>query len=433
MKLDETHDPTLRSWVESANEPESDFPLQNLPFGVFREQGGGRPFRIGTAIGQSILDLSHAAVQAILAAPTADACRASALNDLMELGPAAWAGLRLALSRALRHGYRDIDSLRQALVPQQGVDYAVAARIGDYTDFYSSIHHAMAVGRLLRPDQPLYPNYKWLPVAYHGRASSIDVSDRPVVRPSGQVRPGAEGAPVVGPTRRLDYELELGVFVGCGNSPAQPIDLGSAWEHVFGVVLLNDWSARDIQAWEYQPLGPFLSKNFATRISPWVVTAQALLPYRCASRRPHEDPAPLAYLHSDADAGGGALDIVLEAWLQTSSMRSQGLPPSRLTRSNASHAYWTVAQLLAHHTVNGCNLRAGDLIGTGTLSGPQAGQAGCLLELTSGGRAPIRLDGGETRTFLEDGDEVLLRGYCQGQGSFRIGLGSLRGRVIAKE
>jgi fumarylacetoacetase len=429
--LDETHDPQIRSWVETANALDCDFTLQNLPFGIFRRHGRDEPFRVGVAIGDAILDLSHPAAAGLIAPPAAAACRSPALNDLMALGPQAWRPIRVALSRALRAGHPAARSLQGALVAQAQSEYSMPARIGDFTDFYSSIHHATAVGRLLRPDQPLLPNYKWLPVAYHGRASSIDVSGVPIFRPRGQLGPGAADAPNVAPTRRLDYELELGVLIGQGNAPGKPIPVGSAWEHVFGVVLLNDWSARDIQAWEYQPLGPFLSKNFATRISPWVVTAQALAPFRRPLRRPDGDPAPLPYLYDASDAMSGALDVRLEAAIRTPAMRARGEGAFRLSRCNASDAYWTVAQLLAHHTVNGCNLRAGDLVGTGTLSGPQPGQGGCLLELTQGGREPVQLPAGEARGFLEDGDEVVLTGACERDGYSRIGLGCVRSLVVA--
>ncbi len=433
MQLDETHDPNIHSWVESSQIADCDFPLQNLPLGIFRERvgapGGQRAFRAGVAIGQDILDLSHPAAAALLEPQLAVACRAGALNDLMALGAPAAASLRRTLWQALRAGHARAGRLQAALVAQAGAEMALPARIGDFTDFYASIHHASAVGALLRPEAPLFPNYKWMPVAYHGRASSIQVSGQPVSRPRAQVRASGATEPIVAATRRLDFELELGFLIGMGNPPGQPIAMADAWEHVFGVVLLNDWSARDIQAWEYQPLGPFLSKNFATRISPWVVTAQALLPFRCAATRPPQDPAPLPYLRDREDAAAGALDIHLEAWIRSASMRSQALAASRLACSNARHAYWTVAQMLAHHTVNGCNLRPGDLLGSGTLSGPAAGQAACLLELTRGGLQPVALPDGQSRAFLEDGDEIELRAWCRRDGFARIGLGSVAGRV----
>jgi fumarylacetoacetase len=428
MRLNETHDPTLRSWVASANLPGTDFPIQNLPLCAFRMQGRG-PFRIGAAIGDSLVDLANPAVARLLEPQIARACESPALNELMVLGPDAWSSLRRCLSRALAQGSAMPDGLRAALVAQTDVEYSLPARIGDFSDFYTSIYHATAVGRLMRPDQPLLPNYKWVPIAYHGRASSVCVSGSAVRRPYGQIRlPGAE-QPVVAASRRLDYEVELGVFVGVGNERGRSIPIDRAWDHVFGVVLLNDWSARDIQAWEYQPLGPFLSKSFATTISPWVVTSEALLPFRAAWTRPPEDPQPLAYLHSAQDQAAGALDVVLEASISSASMRAQGQVPALLSASTSRHAYWTVAQMVAHHTVNGCNLVAGDLLGTGTQSGPEAAEAGSLIELTAGGREPLTLPNGERREFLEDGDEVRLRGFCQRDGFVRVGMGDAIGRL----
>jgi fumarylacetoacetase len=304
------------------------------------------------------------------------------------------------------------------------------ARIGDYTDFYTSIHHAISVGRLFRPDNPLLPNYKWVPIGYHGRSSSIGISGQTFIRPSGQTMPPGATVPVFGPSQRLDYELELGVFVAGGNPLGEPIPIEAAESHVFGICLLNDWSARDLQAWEYQPLGPFLAKNFATTISPWVVTLEALAPFRCAWDRSPEDPQPLPYLESAANRSAGAIDITLEVLLLTEAMHRAGQPPVRLSLSNFRHAYWTIAQIVTHHAVNGCNLQAGDLLGTGTQSGPQASEAGSLLELTGGGRRPITLPNGETRTFLQDGDEVILRGWCEREGAVRIGLGEVRGKVL---
>jgi fumarylacetoacetase len=428
MSLNETHDPRLRSWLPTANAPDADFPIQNLPLAAFRTQGQAA-FRIGAAIGEAIVDLSHPDVAALLDPPVAQACRASALNELMALGPAAWSQLRLTLSQALKVGSPQQERLRTALVPQNGVQYGLPARIGDFSDFYTSIHHATAVGRLLRPEQPLLPNYKWIPIAYHGRASSVRVSGSQVRRPVGQIRLSGVETPVVTATGKLDYEVELGVLVGVGNPPAQPIPIGDAWNHVFGVVLLNDWSARDIQAWEYQPLGPFLSKSFATTISPWVVSAEALRPFRSAWTRPAADPQPLPYLQDPQDQATGAVEIVLEASIQSAAMRAGGQPAAVLSRSSYRHAYWTVAQMVAHHTVNGCNLVAGDLLGTGTQSGPGPAEAGSLIELTAGGRQALTLPSGEARAFLEDGDEVCLRGFCEREGFVRIGLGTATGRV----
>ena len=429
MQLNETHQSTLRSWVPSANAPGAAFPIQNLPLAAFRPRGGDR-FRLGAAIGDSVVDLAHPNMAALLEPQISHACCNATLNGLMALGPAAWSLLRLTLSRALRVASPQQQRLQAALIAQADVQYGLPAGIGDFTDFYTSIHHAAAVGRLLRPDQPLLPNYKWMPIAYHGRASSVRVSGEAVTRPSGQIRLSGVETPVVEPTRRLDYEVELGVFVGVGNAPGQRIPIAQAWNHVFGVVLLNDWSARDIQAWEYQPLGPFLSKSFATTISPWVVTSEALLPFRTAWSRPADDPQPLPYLHDAQDQSNGSLDVVLEASIVTAAMRANAQPAARLSRSSSSHAYWTIAQMVAHHTVNGCNLVAGDLLGTGTQSGPEAAQAGSLIELTVGGRQPLALPNGEQRSFLEDGDEVCLRGYCERDGFARIGLGEATGRIL---
>jgi fumarylacetoacetase len=321
-------------------------------------------------------------------------------------------------------------ALQSCLVPQSSAQYSLPAHIGDYTDFYASIYHATAVGRLMRPDKPLLPNYEWIPIGYHGRSSSIDVSGQSFHRPRGQRLPPGAVQPIVGASARMDYELELGVFVGRGNSPGMPIPIADAEAHIFGMCLLNDWSARDLQSWEYQPLGPFLAKNFATTISPWIVTLQALAPFRVPPVRPETSPAPLPYLSSPGNREAGAIDIRLEALIQSQSMRALRRPPQRLSLSSFRHSYWTIAQLVAHHTVNGCNLRAGDLLGTGTQSGPTPEEAGSLLELSMGGSRPIQIDG-ETRTFLEDGDSVMLRGWCEGPHAARIGFGEVQGRVLA--
>jgi len=436
-RLNETHDPALRSWVESANSADADFPVQNLPFAAFRRAGTGEPFRIGVAIGDQVLDVAAAFAAGVLAeaqpgshaAQAAAACSQPALNGLMALGPAAWSGLRLALSRALRHGAVGTGEIRSRLVAQSAVEHALPAEIGDYTDFYTSIHHATNVGKLFRPDNPLLPNYKWVPIGYHGRTSSIGVSGQVFARPHGQVLVAGETAPTVRPSARLDYELELGVFIGTGNAAGQSIAIDDAEGHVFGVTLLNDWSARDVQSWEYQPLGPFLSKNFATTISPWVVTLEALAPYRTQWIRAAGDPQPLPYLDSAVNRAEGAFDIQLEAWIETAVMRAGRRQSALLSRSSFRHAYWTFAQMVAHHTINGCNLRPGDLLGTGTQSGPTPEQVGSLLELTAGGKTPIALPAGESRTFLEDGDSIVLRAWCERTGAARIGLGEARGTV----
>ncbi|NML17841.1 fumarylacetoacetase [Azohydromonas caseinilytica] len=431
--LNETHDPALRSWVASANHADTDFPIQNLPFAIFRRKGGSERFRGGVAIGDQIVDLAAVAAAGVFDGPAAAAVQAAAqekLNALMALGQPAWSALRLALSRALREGAAGQPRLQACLVPQAAAQYEVPARIGDYTDFYTSVHHATNIGRLFRPDNPLLPNYKWVPIGYHGRASSIGVSGQAFRRPLGQSMPPGAAQPAFGPCKRLDIELELGVFIGPGNAQGEPVDIARAEEHVFGICLLNDWSARDIQAWEYQPLGPFLSKSFATTISPWIVTLEALAPYRVPFQRPAEDPQPLPYLDSAANREGGALDIQLQVDLRTARMREAAQAPATICRTSYRHAYWTVAQMVAHHTVNGCNLQPGDLFGSGTLSGPTLDQAGALIELTAGGKQPLALPGGEQRTFLEDGDSVVIRGWCEKPGAARIGFGSCEGTVL---
>jgi fumarylacetoacetase len=431
--LNATHDPQLRSWVDSANSAESDFPLQNLPFASFRRAGTGEAFRGGVAIGDQVLDLAALAGEGSFQGPAAqalDACRAPVLNGLMGLKPEAVSALRAALVALLRAQAPRTPGLREALVPQSAVEFRVAAQIGDFTDFYASIHHATAVGRLFRPDNPLLPNYKWLPVAYHGRASSVRVSGFQFHRPQGQLMPAGATQPVLGPSRRLDYELELGIFVGPANELGESVPLARAESHVFGLCLLNDWSARDIQAWEYQPLGPFLAKSFATTISPWVVTLEALAPFRAPPVRPAGEPPPLAYLDDELSRTHGAIDIRLEVALETQRMRASGTPAQALSQSSFRDSWWTVAQMLTHHTVNGCNLKAGDLLGSGTQSGPRPQEAGSLLELTVGGKHPLRLADGQERTFLEDGDRVILRGWCERAGFRRIGFGEAAGTVL---
>jgi fumarylacetoacetase len=430
--MNETHDPDLRSWVGAANHAGTDFPIQNLPFGVFRRAGSDEALRIGAAIGDQILDLAAARSSGALAGlPVSirDALGTSSLNVLMGLGKDAWSALRLALSRALRDGAVDAASLAEALVAQSQAEYALPARIGDYTDFYTSVHHATAVGKLFRPDEPLLPNYKWVPIGYHGRASSIAVSGQHFRRPLGQTRAPGAAAPSFGPSQRLDYELEIGIFMGTGNALGDAIPVGEAEQAVFGLCLLNDWSARDLQAWEYQPLGPFLAKNFASTISPWVVTLEALAPYRSAWNRDGADPQPLPYLDAPQLRAAGAFNIELEVLIQTAAMRGQGKPAARVSLSNFRHSYWTVSQLVAHHTVNGCNLQPGDLLGSGTQSGPNPSEAGSLLELTAGGKQTMSV-GGQERTFLEDGDCVVMRGWAEAAGRPRIGFGEVSGTVL---
>lgn len=420
-ELNHTHDPAARSWVESANLQGCDFPIQNLPFGRFRPSGSSEAFRIGAAIGDQVLDLKAAG---LMHTDDMNALMAASLPDRQ--------ALRAALFEDLREGSHNQSAWAKCLQPQAAVEMAVPCRIHDYTDFYTGIHHATTVGKLFRPDEPLMPNYKWVPIGYHGRASSIGVSGQRFKRPQGQSKAPDEQVPSFGPSKKLDYELELGFLIGQGNALGEPIAITDAEQHLFGVTLLNDWSARDLQAWEYQPLGPFLSKNFATTLSPWIVTMEALAPFRAKFERPAGDPQPLPYLDAPANRDSGALAITLEVWLQTAAMQEAGEGAVRLTRSNTTQAaYWTAAQLVTHHTVNGCNLQTGDLLGSGTLSGPAPDEAGSLLELTLGGKHPISLPNGERRTFLEDGDTLTLRGYCERQGAVRIGLGEVSGTILA--
>jgi fumarylacetoacetase len=431
--LDETHDPQVRSWVDSANRADGEFPIQNLPFAVFRRADSAEEFRGGVAIGDQIVDLAALDKLGLFEPQAARGIHAggrSSLNSLMQLGPPVWSAVRRALFEGLREGSALQARLRSCVVAQSDAQYTLPAQIGDYTDFYTSIHHATAVGRMMRPDNPLLPNYRWIPIGYHGRSSSIGVSGQTFRRPQGQRLPPGAAQPVVGVSERLDYELELGVFVGVGNSPGTPIPVADAAAHIFGICLLNDWSARDLQAWEYQPLGPFLSKNFATTISPWIVTLQALAPFRVPFVRPEDAPPPLPYLSASSDRDAGAIDIRLDALIQSAGMRERHESPHRLSSTTFRHAYWTIAQLVAHHTVNGCDLRAGDLLGTGTQSGPTAAEAGSLLELSAGGSRPIQISRDEYRTFLEDGDSIIFRGWCEKPGRARIGFGTAQGRVL---
>ena len=435
---DATHDPALRSWVASANAPDTDFPIQNLPYARFRRRAAGgdepEPWRVGVAIGDQVLDLRVALEVCPWEAEVAVHLQPLAEGDLaafMAAGRPAWRLVRAAISEVLAEGSLRGPFLEDSLVPMAEVEYALPCAIGDYTDFYASIHHATAVGRLFRPDNPLLPNYQWVPIGYHGRSSSIVVSGQGLRRPLGQIKAPDATPPVLRESRRVDFELELGALVGPGNALGERIGIDDAEAHLFGLVLFNDWSARDIQPWEYQPLGPFLSKNWGSTVSPWVVTMEALAPFRVPFTRPADHPQPLPYLDSAAHRAGGALSIGLETWLQTERMRQAGLAGERLMASDtAEAAYWTLSQLIAHHTVNGCNLRTGDLLGSGTLSGPGPGQGGSLLELSQGGKVPLQLANGETRTFLEDGDTVILRGRCTAPGRRAIGFGECRGTVL---
>jgi fumarylacetoacetase len=422
------------SWVESAKDPACGFPLQSLPYCIFASEDG-RP-RPGIGIGSSVLDLrwcKGAGLFEGLLAHLQAACEARTLNPLIACGAIAHATLRNRLmdlldaeaDRATR------EAVGAALRPMESVTLLKPVESANYTDFYASIHHATRVGRLFRPEQPLLPNYKFVPIGYHGRSSSVVAGGTPVRRPSGQMKPEAGANPTFGPTRFLDYEVEVGMYIGNGNPLGEPITIGHAGEHIFGLSLLNDWSARDIQSWEYQPLGPFLAKSFSTSVSPWVVPIAALAPFRIpVVPRPASDPDPLGYLFDTTDQSTGAIDLTVEVWLLTAAMRAAGHAPHRLSQANMRDLYWTPAQLIAHHTCNGCNLLPGDLLATGTISGRDDGAAGCLLELTAGGTQSIALPNGESRTALEDGDEVILKGFCRREGFPEISLGECRGLVL---
>jgi fumarylacetoacetase len=431
---DATHDPARRSWVTSANDPATDFPIQNLPFGVFARDASDAG-RAGVAIGDRIVDMRALHAEGWLSGDAELACRHCAgadLNSLLALGTKYWTALRTQLSELLRDGSsaaRTSGLADRILVKASDVSMRLPAAIGDYTDFYASIYHATNVGAMFRPDNPLLPNYKWVPIGYHGRASSIVPSGTPVRRPAGQTKPADAPAPVFGPTKALDYEAEIGFFMGPGNTLGNPIPIGEAESHLFGVCLVNDWSARDVQTWEYQPLGPFLSKSFSTTISPWIVTFDALVPFRVPpAARPEGDPAPLPYLTGANVAG---IDLSIEVSLRSGRMRDRGDAPLRVSRSNARDLYWTAEQLLTHHASNGCNLRPGDLLASGTISGPTRDALGSLLELTRRGTTPLSLPTGESRGFLEDGDDVVMRGSCEREGAVRIGFGDCAGRVTS--
>jgi len=420
----------IKSWVESANQPQTDFPIQNLAYGVFET---GEYLRIGVAIGDFILDLRACARDGLLSGltpETTQACAADSLNQLLALGPHAWSSLRARVTELLAIGSIWRDQVGPLLVPQAGAVMRLPVVIGDYTDFFTSIYHATNVGNLFRPGNPLGPNYKYLPVGYHGRASSVVVSGTPVRRPSGQTCAG--DSPQFGPSRALDYEVEVSAMVGVGNRLGEPVPIAKARSHIFGLCLLNDWSARDIQMWESQPLGPFLAKSFATTLSPWVVPLAALDPFRVpAFARAEGDPLPPPHLYSTEDQARGGIDLTVEAWLTSRRMRESAIEPMRITRGNFRDTYWTIAQMLAHHTSNGCNLRPGDVFASGTLSGATPESLACLLERTRRGAQPFQLPSGEERTYLEDGDEVILRGYCEREGCVRIGFGECRGIVTA--
>lgn len=430
--INETHDPARKSFIDGANDGKTDFPIQNLPFGVFRAPGGHEAGRVGIAIGDMILDVSHAAgLFTGEAGEAALACTRPPLNELMELGPKAWSALRLQASRLLASDSTHKDRVREWLVPMSAVEMLLPVKIPNFTDFFASVFHATNAGKMFRPDNPLMPNYKYVPVAYHSRPSSVTVSGTPVRRPRGQTKPQTDNVPAYRPARSLDYELELGFFIGQRNELGTPVPVGEAQGRVFGYCLLNDWSARDIQAWEYQPLGPFLAKNFCTTISPWIVTAEALAPFKApACTRAAGDPAPLPHLDAPSDRAEGGIDIRMEALILSDKMRAAGMPPYRLSIGTFADIYWTVAQMVAHHTSNGCNLEIGDLLGSGTVSGEPRESWASLLELTKGAREPLTLPTGETRGFIEDGDEIIFRGYCERAGHARIGFGECRAVIL---
>ena len=433
INVNETHNPELESWVDSANDVETDFPIQNLPFGVFVDPATGAA-KVGIAIGNMILDVAAARANGFIGGPADDAagaCEGATLNKLMAMGGGHWSALRAAVSSALRFDTKEGEAAKavagKILLSQENVSMLLPARIGDYTDFYSSIFHATNVGKMLRPENPLMPNYKHIPIAYHGRASSIVASGGIFKRPFGQTKATDAETPSFGPSMALDYEAEIGFFVGPGNPLGQPVSLDEAEDHIFGLCLLNDWSARDIQAWEYQPLGPFLSKSFVSHVSPWVVTTEALAPFRCSSfPRPDGDPAPLPYLFTEQNQDSGGFDLQIEVFISSAQMRDAGIQPHRLTLTNMRHLYWNIFQMLTHHTSNGCNIRPGDLMGTGTISGPEEGSLGSILEITKRGGEPLSLPTGEQRKFIVDGDEVIMRASCEANGMRRIGLGECR-------
>jgi fumarylacetoacetase len=440
-KINSTHEPTLKSWIESANEPGTDFPIQNLPYCVF-QQSSGKP-SIGVGIGDQILDLGVCAGTGLLSDNFGDVASQPTLNGLMGLAVDDQSQLRrLIMGLLIEDTSRDKTIIEQALVLQSDVTLLMPCVIGDYSDFYASVYHATNVGSMFRPDNPLLPNYKHIPIGYHGRASSIVVSGTPIHRPVGQLSPTEEGGnPTRAACKLLDYELEVGCFVGRGNKLGGAISINDAEEHLFGLTLLNDWSARDIQKWEYQPLGPFLAKSFASTISPWIVTMEALAPFRCAEfARPEGDPTPLEYLASESNSKFGGVDLQLEVYLRTEKMQQQRLDPQLLTRGSFTNLYWTLAQMLTHHSSNGCNMRAGDMLGSGTVSGLARDSRGCLLELTWDGdqtnavpgsqRTPIKLPTGEERKFLADGDEVIIKGFCETDSHRRIGFGVCAGKIL---
>ncbi len=442
INVNETHDPNLKSWIESANAPDTDFPIQNLPLCMFFRNDAERPREsIGVAIGDSLIDIEQIIKLGLLDEFFHNSDRKSfepffhfaCLNPLAGMMGANQIRLREGLVTLLREEANDEikSQVSQHLIPLSDVTFKIPTLIGDYTDFYCSIFHATNVGAMFRPDNPLLPNYKYIPIGYHGRVSSIVISGTDIKRPKGQNRTDADAPPIYIPCKNLDYEMEVGFFVGKSNELGDTIPIESAEEHIFGLCLVNDWSARDIQAWEYQPLGPFLAKSFATTVSPFVVTMEALAPFRVpAFERDENDPQPLDYLSGETNKTHGGFDIKLEVYIQTPKMREENTEPFLLSRSNMKDLYWTIGQMLTHHASNGCNLQTGDLMATGTVSGQGKDERGCLLELTWRGKEPIKLPNGEERRFLEDGDEIIMKGFCEREGFRRIGFGECRGKIL---
>jgi fumarylacetoacetase len=439
-KINDTHSADLKSWIDSANAPETDFPIQNLPFCVFTRADTYENMRVGVRIGDFILDV-YACYEACLfddesftvAVGTNNYCLD---HSIMRKNAALQSAFRRRLVEILsdKADGKTRRTVERNLIPADEVDLYVPAHIGDYTDFYCSIFHATNVGAMFRPDNPLLPNYKWVPIGYHGRASSIVISGTEIMRPKGQNRSDADAPPVYIPCKNLDYEMEVGFFIGRGSELGETIPIDEAEDHIFGLCLVNDWSARDIQAWEYQPLGPFLAKSFATTVSPYVVTMEALAPFRVpAFERDAGDPQPLPYLSSEENQKTGGIDLNLEVYIQTEKMRASNIEPFLLSRSNMKDLYWTIGQMLTHHASNGCNLQTGDLMATGTVSGREKSERGCLLELTWRGKEPVQLPSGEERRFLEDGDEIIMKGFCEREGFRRIGFGECRGRIAPAE
>ncbi|MBX3296258.1 MAG: fumarylacetoacetase [Acidobacteria bacterium] len=437
-EINETHDPNLKSWVESANDPNTDFPIQNLPFCVVEDESAYSGWTVAIIIGDQVFGFERANDVGLFQQMEIESVIGPDVTDISQLldnryGSLVMSGLRKRLVDILKVDADEEDKkwAEQCLRPVGECNVGYPFSIGDYTDFYCSIYHATNVGSMFRPDNPLMPNYKYIPIGYHGRASSIVISGTDIKRPKGQNRSDAEKPPVFIPAKNLDYEMELGFFVGKGNELGEPINISEAEEHIFGVCLVNDWSARDIQAWEYQPLGPFLSKSFATTISPYVVTMEALAPFRTpAFERDADDPQPLDYLSDERNQKLGGLDINLEVYIQTEKMRNENIEPHLISRSNTKDLYWTIGQMLTHHASNGCNLQTGDLLASGTVSGKEKSERGCLLEMTWRGTEPIELPSGEQRRFLEDGDEVIMKGFCEREGFRRIGLGECRGKIL---